>query len=72
MAQRKYTGRIIKETASLASDPVPGIECKPDESNMRHFHVKITSPKDSPYEGRSFDIELILPEDYPLVPPKVR
>ena len=70
--KKNFTSRIIKETASLASDPVPGIECKPDESNMRHFRVKITGPKDSPYEGRSFDLELILPEDYPIAPPKVR
>ena len=72
MAQKRYTGRIIKETASLASDPVPGVECKPDESNMHLFHVKINGPKNSPYEGITFDLELILPEMYPIAPPKVR
>ena len=69
--QQGLPRRIIKETSNLASDKVPGIECKPDESNMRHFRVKITGPKDSPYEGGSFELELFLPEDYPMAPPKV-
>ena len=69
--QQGLPRRIIKETSNLASDPVPGIECEPDESNMRHFCVKITGPKDSPYEGGSFELELFLPEDYPMAPPKV-
>ncbi|KAF8770024.1 Ubiquitin-conjugating enzyme E2 36 like protein [Argiope bruennichi] len=29
-------------------------------------------PKDSPYEGMMFQLELFLPEQYPLVPPTVR
>ncbi|XP_032810246.1 ubiquitin-conjugating enzyme E2 N-like [Petromyzon marinus] len=64
--------RIIKETQRLMTEPVPGISAEPDESNARHFHVIIIGPPDSPFEGGTFKLELFLPEDYPMAPPKVR
>nr|CAD7397879.1 unnamed protein product [Timema cristinae] len=54
--------RIIKETQRLMQEPVPGISAVPDESNARYFHVIVTGPEDSPFEG----------EDYPMSAPKVR
>merc|ERR1711865_885361 len=39
---------------------------------MRHFKVVILGPKTSPYEGGEFQLELFLPADYPMAPPKVR
>ena len=33
--------------------------------------MKIAGPVDSPYEGGLFSLELFLPEEYPLVAPKV-
>lgn len=44
----------------------------PDESNGRYFHVVIAGPKDSPFEGGRFKLELFLPEEYPMAAPKVR
>lgn len=41
-----------------------------DDSNARFFHVIIKGPRDSPYEGGSFKLELFLPEDYPMSAPK--
>lgn len=64
--------RIIKETQRLKQEPVPGIEAYPDESNARYFHVIVAGPKDSPYEGGIFKLELFLPEEYPMSAPKVR
>jgi len=64
--------RIIKETQRLKAEPVPGIEAIPDESNARYFHVIVDGPKDSPYEGGVFKLELFLPEEYPMSAPKVR
>ncbi|CAM9363131.1 ubiquitin-conjugating enzyme E2 N-like [Lethenteron reissneri] len=64
--------RIIKETQRLMTEPVPGISAEPDESNARHFHVIIIGPPDSPFEDGTFKLELFLPEDYPMAPPKVR
>eukprot|EP00297_Palpitomonas_bilix_P018600 CAMPEP_0113889340 /NCGR_PEP_ID=MMETSP0780_2-20120614/13430_1 /TAXON_ID=652834 /ORGANISM="Palpitomonas bilix" /LENGTH=149 /DNA_ID=CAMNT_0000878403 /DNA_START=31 /DNA_END=480 /DNA_ORIENTATION=+ /assembly_acc=CAM_ASM_000599 len=64
--------RIVKETASLMRDPAPGITASPHEENLRYFNVVIAGPSQSPYEGGSFSLELFLPEDYPMSPPKVR
>lgn len=40
--------------------------------SLRYFHVKVTGPEDSPFEGGQFKLELFLPEDYPMSAPKVR
>ena len=39
---------------------------------MRYFNVIIAGPSNSPYEGGIYNLELFLPEDYPMCPPKVR
>ena len=63
--------RILKETQRLASEPVVGIYAEPNEKNFRHFFVKIAGPSETPFEGGLFDCELFLPDEYPMVPPKV-
>ena len=62
--------RIIKETQKLKTDPIVGIYAEPVQDNPRYFNVMITGPKDSPYEGGLFKLQLYLPEEYPMVPPK--
>ncbi|KAJ1305259.1 hypothetical protein OPQ81_000287 [Rhizoctonia solani] len=64
--------RIIKETERLAADPAPGISASPHEDNLRYFDVTIAGPGGSPFEGGVFRLELFLPEEYPMNPPKVR
>ncbi|PVH99236.1 ubiquitin-conjugating enzyme [Periconia macrospinosa] len=64
--------RIIKETERLTKEPVPGISAVPHDDNLRYFDVTIDGPSQSPYEGGLFKLELFLPDDYPMTPPKVR
>ncbi|XP_050031904.1 ubiquitin-conjugating enzyme E2 N isoform X1 [Dermacentor andersoni] len=64
--------RIIKETQRLMAEPVPGISAIPDEQNARYFHVVVAGPEGSPFEGGVFKLELFLPEEYPMLAPKVR
>jgi len=64
--------RIVKETQRLLADQVEGIHAKPYEDNLRYFEVVIAGPQSSPYEGGSFELELFLPAEYPMAPPKVR
>lgn len=64
--------RIIKETVRLQSEKIDGITAKPTECNARHFDITIKGPKESPYEGGTFILELFLPEEYPMAAPKVR
>ncbi|KAJ2841676.1 ubiquitin-conjugating enzyme E2 N [Coemansia brasiliensis] len=64
--------RITKEIERLNRDPVPGISVEIIGDNIRYFSVAMAGPSQSPYEGGLFKLELFLPEDYPMVPPKVR
>jgi ubiquitin-conjugating enzyme E2 N len=34
--------------------------------------VTIQGPEATPYEGGNFSLEMFLPQDYPMVPPKIR
>jgi ubiquitin-conjugating enzyme E2 N len=63
--------RITKETQRLAQDPIVGIYAEPNANNFRHFFVKIAGPTETPFEGGLFAAELFLPDEYPMVPPKV-
>jgi len=63
--------RIVKETARLMSEPIPGITAVPSDFNSRHFYVSVKGPDESPYAHGTFKLELFLPEEYPMSPPKV-
>ncbi|KIJ49161.1 hypothetical protein M422DRAFT_161840 [Sphaerobolus stellatus SS14] len=62
----------VQETERLMADPAPGISAVPHEDNLRYFDVAITGPEGSPFERGIFKLELFLPEEYPMSPPKVR
>nr|CDS26823.1 ubiquitin conjugating enzyme E2 N [Hymenolepis microstoma] len=64
------TARIIKERERLFTEPVEGIRVAVDDSNIRCFYAIIEGPKDSPYEGGFFKLQLFLSEQYPHTPPK--
>ncbi|THH29330.1 hypothetical protein EUX98_g4859 [Antrodiella citrinella] len=62
----------MKETERLVADPAPGISAAPHEDNLRYFDVTIQGPDGSPFANGVFRLELFLPEEYPMAPPKVR
>ena len=66
------TTRITKETEKLQREAPPGICASPTADNPRYFKIVVAGPSQSPYEGGVFNLELFLPEEYPMVPPKVR
>lgn len=67
-----YSQANQKETERLVSDSPPGIQAVPFEDNLRYFNIQIEGPAQSAYEGGLFKLELFLPEEYPMVAPKVR
>lgn len=62
-------------------DPPCGILAAPKDSNMFSFpfpvkrryewEARLNGPKDTPYEGGVFFLDIHFPEDYPFQPPKV-
>jgi ubiquitin-conjugating enzyme E2 N len=69
---QQLSRRIIKETKRVTtnnSDSSHTITV--NAHNPRHFSALLQGPQQSPYEGGRFKIELFLPQEYPMVPPKV-
>ncbi|KAK2198122.1 bifunctional Ubiquitin-conjugating enzyme E2/Ubiquitin-conjugating enzyme [Babesia duncani] len=64
--------RILKEVENLATDSPPGIRAELSPDNNRHFKIWMLGPDSTPYEGGTYILELFLPEQYPMEPPKVR
>jgi len=56
----------------MLQKPDPGISATPHANNLRYFNVVIAGPQDSAYDGGVYKLELFLPEEYPMTPPKVR
>jgi len=44
----------------------------PVSGNLRHYRGWIPGPPNSPYKDRFFQLDIILPPDYPFEPPIVR
>ncbi|TNV75362.1 hypothetical protein FGO68_gene16372 [Halteria grandinella] len=65
------TPGFYMETQSFKEDPIAGIYIEPSATNNHHFYVKMAGPSETPYEGGLFNIELFIPNDYPMAPPKV-
>jgi len=64
--------RLKKELELLEKDPPHGICCWPEQDQIDRLSGQIQGPKDSPYEGGTFDLEVNISERYPFEPPKVR
>ncbi len=62
--------RTTKETQKLKKDLINGISAEAFSDNPRYFNIIISRPKDSPYEWGKFHLQLYLPQEYPMVPPK--
>ena len=70
---RSLTPRcLVKETQRLQSDPDICVSAVPCMWNLRYFNVTIAGPNLSPYQEGIFKLELFVPEEWPMGPPKVR
>lgn len=76
------TSRMKRELEMLEKHPPPGISAWPFEDSMTHLHARkfailisraeIQGPKDSPFEGGTFKLNIQIPDRYPFEPPSVR
>lgn len=66
------TVRIQKELKECQTDQSAGIHADIADNNMKHWKGRIAGPMGTPYEGGTFVVDILLPENYPFVPPKMR
>jgi len=66
--------RIKKELRDCSKDSeTSGLKVElVDESNLLHWKGCIKGPVGTSYEGGLFHIDIVLPNDYPFVPPKMK
>ncbi|XP_074278395.1 ubiquitin-conjugating enzyme E2 27 [Silene latifolia] len=66
-------GRVQKELQECNKDvEVSGISVKPKADSLSHLVGTIPGPVDSPYQGGTFLIDIVLTDGYPFEPPKMK
>ena len=63
--------RLNKEYKDFQKDPPSNCSAGPDNNNIYKWKAFINGPKDSPYEGGLFELEMTFTNRYPFKPPKV-
>jgi len=72
-ATQSATARLMKELQTLAKDPSDDIILYPkNEDDMLHWVGFIKGSPETPFEGGMFELDIRVPENYPLQPPTVR
>jgi ubiquitin-protein ligase len=59
--------RINRELSDIKKEDLGAMKLSPTEENMFLWKGTIPGPEGSVYEGGLFDIEVLLPPDYPYV-----
>ncbi len=67
------TVRLFKEQKSIVLNPIDGIAITPANDNdiTNSWTACVDGPKDTPYEGGKFHINVEFPKEYPFRPPKL-
>ncbi|GAB4813817.1 hypothetical protein N2152v2_000863 [Parachlorella kessleri] len=72
LAQLEDAGCLEEYKELSRSKEDTGILLVPDEANIYSWRALLQGPKDTPFEGGTFEVVISVPEQYPLVPPSVR
>ncbi|OIR58240.1 MAG: ubiquitin-conjugating enzyme E2 [Amphiamblys sp. WSBS2006] len=65
--------RLQGEMREIENNPLPLISIEqPDKDNLFKWVATMQGPKGTPFEGGSFKIDIIIPDDYPFSPPAVK
>jgi len=65
-------GRLQKELREIQSDKASGVTVAIVNDNLQRLVGSVPGPKDTPYAGGVFKVDIELDDQYPFVPPKMK
>mmetsp|Transcript_94847 Transcript_94847/g.164049 ORF Transcript_94847/g.164049 Transcript_94847/m.164049 type:complete len:154 (+) Transcript_94847:76-537(+) len=63
--------RLTQELREINRNPDPDISLEMTGDTIENWRAVVRGPKDSPYEGGSFELKIECSVDYPIRPPHV-
>lgn len=66
------TKRLCKELQNFMKDPPANCSAKLINDDIKHWSATIIGPKDSPYDGGIFNLDITFSEEYPFRPPNIQ
>ena len=64
--------RIKKEYQDLQKEKNSNVLVKLVNNDIRHWKGRIKGPIDTCYQGGIFDVDIVIPNEYPFKPPKMK
>jgi len=64
--------RLLKEISDMKENPDTDCSAGPKNNQLNLWSATIFGPKDTPYEGGVFNLEIRFTKDYPFKPPLVK
>ena len=64
--------RIKKEYQDLQKEKNSNVQVKLVDNDIRHWKGRIKGPIDTCYQGGIFDVDIVIPNEYPFKPPKMK
>jgi len=70
MAARIRLNKELKEVAKI--DENAGVRAVQINNSERHLLGTINGPEGTPYDGGVFEVDIVIPNQYPFEPPKMK
>ena len=64
--------RIKKKYQDLQKEKNSNVKVKLVDNDIRHWKGRIKGPIDTCYQGGIFDVDIVIPNEYPFKPPKMK
>lgn len=66
--------RIAKEVADIKSDKLSQIFVEPagNGDDLSRLRGQFRGPPDTPYEGGTYVVDIVIPNEYPFRPPQMK
>ncbi|CAK0735463.1 E2 ubiquitin-protein ligase peroxin 4 [Coccomyxa viridis] len=63
--------RLVKELKEYSRSKLEDVKLEANESDIHRWRALLTGPANTPYQGGVFELDIKVPDQYPLVPPIV-